>query len=110
MAAVTKVNTKPLWYGECKLTMIAFKNRGQGDFRASHDFEDIVALLNGREELVEEIMQAKSDVYTAMKSFWSPFITRGRLEVYIQEHLDAYEDEARTSVVMTRLRKMFAYQ
>jgi hypothetical protein len=40
----------------------AFKGRGQDDFVASPDFEDIVALLDGRDELVGEVRDADSDV------------------------------------------------
>jgi hypothetical protein len=42
----------------------AFRNRGKGDYLASHDFEDLVRLLDGRRELVEEIEAAASDVRT----------------------------------------------
>ena len=38
----------------------AFKTRGKMDFYASHDFEDIVSVLDGCIEIVEEIK--KSDV------------------------------------------------
>ena len=33
----------------------AFKTRGNRDFLASHDFEDIISVIDGRKELVEEI-------------------------------------------------------
>jgi len=33
----------------------AFKNRGKMDFYASHDFEDIISILDGRFELLDEI-------------------------------------------------------
>jgi hypothetical protein len=35
----------------------AFHGRGNGDFMASHDMEDIIALIDGRSELVDEIAQ-----------------------------------------------------
>jgi predicted nucleotidyltransferase len=35
--------------------LAAFDNRGRGDFMMSHDMEDIVAVLDGRPELVEEL-------------------------------------------------------
>jgi hypothetical protein len=40
----------------------AFKGRGRGDFLASRDFGDIVALIDGREELVGEVAEADDDV------------------------------------------------
>lgn len=36
----------------------AFHGRGKGDFRMSHDLEDIVTILDGRAEIVEETRKA----------------------------------------------------
>jgi predicted nucleotidyltransferase len=36
----------------------AFDGRGNGDFLLSHDIEDLVALVDGRTELVDEVLQA----------------------------------------------------
>ncbi len=40
----------------------AFASRGNGDPIASHDFEDVIALVDGREELVGEVRTAPPDV------------------------------------------------
>src|ERR1051325_10485931 len=40
----------------------AFNDRGNGDYALSHDLEDIVTLVDGRPELVEEIKAADDDV------------------------------------------------
>ena len=40
----------------------AFAGRGGGDLLASHDFEDVVALLDGRDELVAEIQAAPPEL------------------------------------------------
>ena len=40
----------------------AFKSRGKGDFLSSHDIEDIIAILDGRPEIVEEIGQADASI------------------------------------------------
>jgi hypothetical protein len=34
----------------------AFRNRGRGDFLGSRDFQDVVALIDGRGELVDEVV------------------------------------------------------
>jgi hypothetical protein len=36
----------------------AFSGRGHGDYQGSHDVEDIVALLDGRAEIVDEVRNA----------------------------------------------------
>ena len=40
----------------------AFKSRGQGDFLASRDFGDVIVLVDGREELVDEVIHADREV------------------------------------------------
>jgi hypothetical protein len=40
----------------------AFKGRGKNDFLASRDFGDIVTLIDGRPELLEEVASAEADV------------------------------------------------
>lgn len=40
----------------------AFKHRGKNDYLGSHDLEDIIAVIDGRPELKEEIEQAKPDL------------------------------------------------
>jgi hypothetical protein len=40
----------------------AFKGRGGGDFLGSHDLEDIVSIVDGRESLSEEVRDAGADV------------------------------------------------
>lgn len=40
----------------------AFWGRGKGDYYASHDLEDIIALVDGRPELVEEVRSSSLDL------------------------------------------------
>ncbi len=40
----------------------AFHERGAGDWRGSHDIEDIVTIVAGRPELLEEVRSAEEDV------------------------------------------------
>ena len=40
----------------------AFHGRGQGDYQLSHDLEDLIAVVDGRRELLEEIEQAEDDL------------------------------------------------
>ena len=46
-----------------KITTVleAFKTRGKKHFHASHDFEDIVSVLDGRLEIVDEILQSDTE-------------------------------------------------
>jgi predicted nucleotidyltransferase len=40
----------------------AFKSRGNGDFSASHDLEDLISVVDGRKEIVEEVRAATSEL------------------------------------------------
>jgi hypothetical protein len=40
----------------------AFKSRGNGDFLGSRDFSDVIALIDGRRELIGEVLAAEVDV------------------------------------------------
>uniref|UniRef100_A0A7V4XUA1 Uncharacterized protein n=1 Tax=Acidobacterium capsulatum TaxID=33075 RepID=A0A7V4XUA1_9BACT len=50
-----RVITAPFFLGT---KMEAFKARGRMDFQASHDLEDFVAVIDGREALLQEIAQS----------------------------------------------------
>jgi hypothetical protein len=48
----------------CATKLEAFAGRGRQDYMASHDLEDLVSVLDGRPEMVEEIVLAPHDVRT----------------------------------------------
>src|SRR5581483_11450350 len=51
--------TAPFFLGT---KMEAFRGRGRADFAASHDLEDFVAIVEGREALLQEISQSPQDL------------------------------------------------
>lgn len=101
---VTAKIIHPVYYIATKTE--AFRSRGKADFRASHDFEDIVSILNGRVELIQEMRGAKPDVVKAMRDYWLPKLGTANMIASIKEHLDAYEDIERTPLVVERFRQM----
>lgn len=44
----------------------AFRGRGNGDYMLSHDIEDVVAVLDGRSEVISEIKDAGDDLATEL--------------------------------------------
>jgi predicted nucleotidyltransferase len=62
----TTIKILPLaYYLATKFT--AFHSRGSKDARTSHDFEDIVYILDNRTDLVESIQNSPKDVLTYLK-------------------------------------------
>ena len=45
----------------CATKLEAFDGRGKGDFLASHDLEDLICVVDGRIELIDEINQSADD-------------------------------------------------
>jgi hypothetical protein len=41
---------------------VAFVDRGDGDYYASHDVEDFITVIDGREKIVEEVSQAPAEL------------------------------------------------
>jgi len=42
----------------------AFRGRGDGDYFASHDLEDLIAVIDGRESIVEDVAAAPAELKT----------------------------------------------
>ena len=85
----------------------AFKGRGKGDFRSTHDIEDIVTLFDGRSSIVEDLKKAKSDVLDYLKAEFSNFIANDNFEQAIEAHIsDRQNTLARKEIVLKRIREI----
>ena len=52
----------------------AFKGRGKGDYLASHDMEDIITILDGRTEIIDEIKSSSDEVKTFLSTTFQIFL------------------------------------
>jgi predicted nucleotidyltransferase len=95
----------PVFYVATKTE--AFHSRGKDNYFTSHDFEDIVSIVNGREALVDEMKNASQVVFNEMQTFWQPRLDEVDFKAALQAHLDAYEDTERSPIVLERFRSMF---
>lgn len=53
----------------------AFTDRGAGDFLTSHDIEDVLNIVDGREELIAEMAAAPADLKQAVASTFLKLLT-----------------------------------
>jgi len=67
----------------------AFMGRGKDDFLGSSDMEDIVTLIDGRKELVEEIERAKPDLQKYLGSTFQKWLQRKVFLSCLAGHLAA---------------------
>ena len=101
---VIKIPSAPVFLGT---KWAAFVSRGASDFLASHDLEDVISVLAGRPEILEEVAVASPDlrVYLAQRS--REFLAEDMAVYAIQGALpDAERIPGLISQVMGRIREL----
>ena len=83
----------------------AFFGRGKGDFLLSHDMEDIINLINGRVELIEDIKTSEADlkefVINSLKGFLDDELF---LEALPGHLLPDQASQGRRSIILERIK------
>ena len=74
-----------------------------GDYLASRDFEDIVSVIDGRREIVDEVASAQDTVRTFLKERIGSHLHQSRFEEGVAANLDI--DRASRARVQTVLRR-----
>lgn len=82
----------------------AFADRGKDDFLASRDLEDLIAVINGREELTNEIQAAPQTVRTYIGEFMKKLLDKREFIDAIPGHL--MPDTGRVGLLINRLREI----
>jgi len=75
----------PAYFLATKLA--AFDGRGAGDYLASHDMEDIVAVLDGRPSIVDDVLHADSTLRAHLASRFSMLLSDRRFVEALSAHL-----------------------
>lgn len=85
----------------------AFQNRGNYDYQGSHDLEDIISVIDGRPELIEEIEIASVEARNFIAEEIETLLGNETFVASIAFHLrpDA-GSQARIPIVIARLRQM----
>ncbi len=102
---LTILMVSPVYF--CASKLEAFGDRGKNDYLRSRDLEDLIAVVDGRAELVGEIKAAQSDVRSYLaKEITKLLGTRG-LGDALPGHLapDSASQE-RITTVMARLKEI----
>lgn len=82
----------------------AFAERGEGDLLASHDLEDILNVIAGRAQLVEEVAQAPAELRRYLAQRCSELMSTSDFEYYLPGLIqdDSYGEQS--YLVLERLR------
>jgi predicted nucleotidyltransferase len=85
----------------------AFHGRGKNDFRMSHDLEDIVTVLDGRPELVDEVRLAPADLQKYLSDQFGDLLSnRDSLEALPGHLLPDAASQQRLGLVLKRMKQL----
>jgi predicted nucleotidyltransferase len=85
----------------------AFDGRGEGDYLMSHDIEDIVAVLDGRTEIVGDVRAAEPELVRALADRFTALREERRFIDAVSGHLQPDEaSQARLPIVLDRIKKI----
>jgi len=87
--------------------LAAFHGRGGGDYASSHDMEDIIAVLDGRPEIVSEIVQSDDAVRGHIAASFRALLQDDRFKDSLPGHLPGDPvGQDRVQYVLDRMRSI----
>ncbi|MEK7207505.1 MAG: hypothetical protein AAB134_06455 [Pseudomonadota bacterium] len=87
--------------------LAAFDGRGKGDYVTSHDMEDIVAVLDGRPEIVHEVKQVDEALRKQLMTKFSALLRDANFAAALPGHLPSdAASQARAPLVMGRITEI----
>ena len=87
--------------------LVAFEGRGKGEYGFSHDISDIVSILDGRSEVVEEIKQSDIEVKAFLaQAARDLLMTLAFTETLTYHLLPDSASQAREGLILERLRRI----
>ena len=85
----------------------AFHGRGHGDYLASHDIEDVIAVIDGREELVDDIASESRDIQLFLSRALERFMDNRSFLESLPGHLPPDDaSQARIPIILQRIDQM----
>ena len=102
--AVVRVVSPPVFLAT---KLEAFHNRGDRDYAGSHDLEDIINVVDGRPELVDEVDQAPINVRGYLREEFDELLANQKFVDAIPMHLRSDSaSQARLSIILKRLQQL----
>jgi predicted nucleotidyltransferase len=89
--------------------LCAWKGRGDGDLLPSLDIHDVLTLIDGRSELIEEVASAAPDLRTYIRDELSELRTEGYFDYAVESATASYGPVGaeRARLVHARLDELF---
>lgn len=83
----------------------AFKSRGN-DPRTSHDFEDIIYILDNNKEIVRDVVNANEDVQYFLKKMSHEILNHHSTNEIIECHINPFTVAERKEIVIKKLHEI----
>lgn len=85
----------------------AFDGRGGGDYLASHDMEDIIAVLDGRPAIADEVKQAEPELAKELSARFQGLLQDSRFVESVSGHMPTDEtSQARVSMILKIIKEL----
>lgn len=81
----------------------AFKDRGENDFYGSHDFEDIIYLIDNRSTIVSEILEADEEVKQFIKTELTAIKNHKQSDEILAMHIHPLIREERFKILIEKI-------
>ena len=83
----------------------AYKNRG-GDPRMSHDFEDIIYVIDNNLNLIDDVVKSDKDVQVFLKEMSNEILSHPSLNEIIECHINPFTANERRELVVGKLKQI----
>ena len=85
----------------------AFESRGDGDYALSHDIEDLIAVIDGRPDVMQEVQQLEADARAHLTRKISALLANRTFVDSLPGHLPGDPgNQARLPILVTRLEEI----
>jgi len=85
----------------------AFDGRGNGDYMMSHDIEDMIAVMDGRAEIINDVIQSKPELVKALSDRFHALMKEDRFIEAVSGHMPADEtSQARVENIFNTIKNI----
>lgn len=85
----------------------AFEGRGGGDYQLSHDVEDLLAVIDGRPGILDEVLAAEEKLQAELAERFLRLLDDSRFVDAVSGHLPPDEtSQARVPIVLARIKQI----
>lgn len=88
----------------------AFDGRGNGDYLLSHDIEDVIAVLDGRPGIIEEVKQSEQELKSELADRLRSLLQDNRFREAVSGHMPVDEtSQARIPVILKIINELASH-